>query len=612
MPSKRPNTKEYRPKKIFQEVSATVVFSTVFVLLVATIMVCYFAVQFVLEEKGQARVEVLEQISDVSAGNRHSMENVMEQVYQALYPYLTEEIVDGALVQETLDAFQSTMDSVGIGATIDVVLSVHEIYMTENEPAESIRNLLNSYWYIKHYSGETAESWNLRFIDTRDISSYVLSLGRTVYNADGKSVAVIVINTSQETQFRSLQKLMGESDRVYILDQNGIAICHTNPNIIGTWQASMSAFREKYGVNASKMIQKNGQSYMISNYNDPESGWTYVEEQNISDLLDSVISILLACIITVMLAGTIVIVISHARIQGALRGLSSFTANIEQMNPEDPEDLEVLPVDSDYQEVLVLGTAFNRMVTKVQKLIADIQVREAEKIRSEYDFLQAQLSPHFMHNTLIAIKTLLSMGKLQEASNMMSKFVELIYIPTTSEIPLVPLREELHLVENFVAIMNCRTDKAVAFENDISERAKDILVPRMILQPLVGNAIFHGFAERDEDCRIFIHADAEGRVLNITVEDNGEGISPARLQEISTSQYVSVRHHHGVGLQNVKKRLRIVYGGSSDVLVQSIYGEFTKVVLRIDGYEHPLMSPAAQRVVKNDVAKEEKYEGFGS
>ena len=61
MPSKSPHTKEHRPKKIFQEVSATVVFSTVFVLLVATIMVCYFAVQFVLEEKGQARVEVLEQ-----------------------------------------------------------------------------------------------------------------------------------------------------------------------------------------------------------------------------------------------------------------------------------------------------------------------------------------------------------------------------------------------------------------------------------------------------------------------------------------------------------------------------------------------------------------------
>ncbi|MBQ7778162.1 MAG: histidine kinase [Oscillibacter sp.] len=609
MAAKAALSKEHKPKKIFQEVSATVVFSTVFVLVVATIMVCYFAVQFVLEEKGQARVEVLEQISDVSASNRHSMENVMEQVYQALYPYLTEGEVDGALVQKTLDAFQTTMDSVGIKATIDVVLGVHEVYMTENETRESIQNLLNSYWYIKHYSGETAESWNLRFIDTKDISSYFLSLGRTVYNAAGESVAVIVINTSQETQFRALQKLMGESDRVYILDQKGIAICHTNSNIVGTWQASMSAFEEKYGFNASKMVQKNGQSYMISNYNDPESGWTYVEEQNISDLLESVISILVACIITIMLTGGIVVILSYTRIQKALRGLSEFTASIEQM---DPEDLEVLPVDSEYQEVHVLGTAFNRMVTKVQKLIADIQVREAEKIRSEYDFLQAQLSPHFMHNTLIAIKSLLSMRKLQEASNMMSEFVELIYIPTTSEIPLVPLREELHLVENFISIMNCRTDKAVSFENDISERAKDILVPRMILQPLAGNAIFHGFAEKDEDCRIFIHAEVDGRVLNITVEDNGEGIAPTRLQEISTDQYASARHHHGVGLQNVKKRLGIVYGGSSNVVVQSVYGKFTRVILRIDGYEHPLMSPAAQRVVKNDVAKEEKYENFGS
>ena len=598
-----------RSKNIFREVSVTVVINSVIVLAVAAVMVSYFTVQFVLEEKGQARVEVLEQISDVSAGNRHSMENVMDHVYESLYPQLTQGEIDGEQVQKTLDNMQATLDLVGINATIDVVRSMHEIYMTENETQESIQNLLNSYWYIKHYSGETAESWNLRFIDTQDISSYFLSFGRTVYNDAGKSVAVIVINTSQETQFRALQKLMKESDRVYILDQNGIAICHTNPNIVGTWQASMRAFEEKYGFNASKMIRKNGQSYMVSNYTDPESGWTYVEEQNISDLLSSVISILVACIVAIVLVGAVVVLLSYMRIQRALRGLSDLTVSIESM---DPEELEVLPVGSDYQEIRVLGTAFNQMVTRVQKLIADIQVREAEKIRSEYDFLQAQLSPHFMHNTLIAIKSLMSMGKLKEASNMMSEFVELIYIPTTAEIPLVPLREELHLLENFVSIMNCRTDKSVEFSNDISERTKDILVPRMILQPLVGNAIFHGFAEKDEDCRISIHAEEEGGVLNIIVEDNGEGISPSRLQEISTSQYVSARNHHGVGLQNVKKRLGIVYGGSSGVKVQSVCGEFTRVILRIDGYEHPLMSPAAQRVVKKDVAREEKYENSGS
>ena len=596
-----------RPKKIFQEISLTVVVSTVCVLVVAVAMVSYFAVQFVLNETGRARVEVLEQIRDVNASNRHTMENIMEQVYQALYSYLAGEEIDGARIQAILDEFQAIIDRVGIDATINVVRGVREVYASKTETDESVQNLLNSYWYIKHYSGETAESWNLRFIDAKDISSYCLSLGRTIYNSEGRSAAVIVINTSQENQFRTLQKLVGESDRVYILDQNGIAIYHTNPNIVGTWQARMPAFEEKYGFNAFQMIRKNGQSYMLSNYHDQESGWTYVEEQNISGLLESVAHVLTACIVTVTLTGATVIVLCHARVQRALRDLSGFTTSIERM---DPENLELLPVRSTYQEVYVLGTAFNLMVKRVQKLIADIQAREAEKIRSEYDFLQAQLSPHFMHNTLLAVKSLMSMGRLEEASSMMSEFVELIYIPTTSEIPLVPLREELHLLENFVSIMNCRTDKDVAFSYDIPQRLKEMLVPRMILQPLVGNSIFHGFAEKEDGCRVTIRAQVKGRVLEVSVEDNGEGISPARLQEISTDQYAPASYHHGVGIQNVKKRLRIVYGGSSNVVVQSVCGQFTRVVLRMDGYEHPLMSHEAQRVVRNDLSKEEKYEYF--
>ena len=133
----------------------------------------------------------------------------------------------------------------------------------------------------------------------------------------------------------------------------------------------------------------------------------------------------------------------------------------------------------------------------------------------------------------------------------------------------------------------------------------------MILQPLVGNSIFHGFAEKEDDCRIAIRAQVRQQMLEIAVEDNGEGISPARLQDISTGRYAPVSHHHGVGIQNVKKRLRIVYGGSSDVIVQSVYGRFTRVILRIDGYDHPLMSLAAQRVVRNDFPKEGAYEHPG-
>lgn len=597
----------HETKKLFHVIFHMVIFSVIPILAATVIVVFYFTSRFVLRENGAARIDVLEQISDISASNRHSMENVMDMVYEDLYQQLLGERNEKEL-QKSLDTLQALFDQVGLDVTIDVVINAKEVYMTDNETEESIRTLLHSYWYIKHYSGETARSWNLRFVDAQDINSYYLSYGRTVYDEDGGVTAVIVINTSQEIQFRSLQRLVGASDKVYILDQNGIVICHSNSQMVGDWLANMSAFEEKYGYNTSTLVRKNDQTYMITNYHDYESGWTFVEEQNITDIFRSALHILEACTAAILLIGAVVISLAYFRVQKALRSLSAFTEDISRM---EPEHLEKLPVQGDYHEIWVLGTVFNQMIEELQNLIMDIQLREQERRKTEYDFLQAQLSPHFMHNTLLAIKSLLAMGQTEEAGQMMSQFVELMYIPTTADIPFVALRGELHLLDSFVSIMNCRTDKQVEFVHQIPEKLLDIPVPRMILQPIVGNAFFHGFADRDSGCTIRIDAEIRGRMLEISVWDNGEGISPKRMQEISTDQYLAREHHHGVGIQNVKKRLRIIYGGSSNVVVQSRYLQDTRVILQIDGYDHPPMNEAAYRIVQNDIPEEEKYENPG-
>lgn len=601
-------TIERGQRKLSGVVYGTVAVCIVCVLVIAVAVVSYFTLRFVLEEKGQARIQVLEQISDVCVGHRHSMENAMDLIYDTLYPLLTQEPLDETVIQRELDETQALLDSVGIEVTMDVIINARQVYMTDNETDESIRSLLNSYWYIKHYSGETETSWNLRFIDVGDLGSYFLSYGRTVYDEQGRAVAVIVINTSQDVQFRALQRLVDESDRVYILDKNGIVICHSNPQLIGTWRTSIAAFEQRYGYGSSKIARLSGQLYMVSNYHDEESGWVFVEEQNMSGLLASVAHVLAACLMTVVLTGALAMLFAYGRVQRAMADLKALTLCISSLQPE---HLQTFPVQTRYQEVSVLGASFNHMITQIQALIQDVQRREAERLSTEYDFLQSQLSQHFMHNTLTAIKSLLAMGKIDQASRMMSQFVELVYIPSSSEIPLVTLGEECHLLANYVSIMNCRTDKQVAFVQQIPERLTDVLVPRMILQPIVGNAFFHGFADRETDCEIRITAAAEDGVLTLTVWDNGEGIAPERLAQVAAGQYVSVGRHHGVGIQNVKKRLGIVYGGSSGVEIASEYGRYTQVTLRIDGYEHPLMSLVGQRLLNASTGRRAPNEDTG-
>ena len=189
----------------------------------------------------------------------------------------------------------------------------------------------------------------------------------------------------------------------------------------------------------------------------------------------------------------------------------------------------------------------------------------------------------------------------------MNELVELLHIPSTPEIQFVPLEEELHLVRNYIAIMNCRTEKGVAFFCDIPEQMLSIPVPRMSLQPLVGNSFFHGFAERDEGCEIRMRAGFRGAALYIEVTDNGEGITQKRLDEIASGNYTSGRMHHGIGLKNVQKRLEIIYGGNSGVRVKSHLGEYTTVTVTMDHYKEL----KCKRKTALDAAKEASHEDHG-
>ncbi|MDO4175816.1 MAG: ATP-binding protein, partial [Eubacteriales bacterium] len=139
---------------------------------------------------------------------------------------------------------------------------------------------------------------------------------------------------------------------------------------------------------------------------------------------------------------------------------------------------------------------------------------------------------------------------------------------------------------SFVSIMNCRTEKGAELICNIPEAYNNILVPRMILQPIIGNAFFHGFAEKDKDCEIHITVEERGTMVMIHIMDNGEGIGPMRLKEIRTGKYESQDSHHGIGLKNIRKRLEIIYGGASRLEIHSELGQFTTVSLLIDNYRH--------------------------
>lgn len=568
-------------KKLFHVMFRTVFVSTVFLVLLALVMLIYVTFRFVLTENGNARISVLEEVSAISKSNRKTMKGIMDLVQNTLEPVLRGD-QDDDIIKSRLEAVQTLIDRIGLEANVDVILNAKTVFRTGEETEQSIQTLLNSYWYIKHYSGIIADSWNIRFMSSGQSSVYYLSNGRSVFNDDGTVAGVLVVNTSLQNQVEALSQLASNSDVYYILDENGIVVCHTNAQRVGNWMINIDDFQSKNGFNTSTFTTNNGQFYMLSNYHDSESGWTFVGMQNLSGLIESVLKNFAVYFLIASLVGATVIYRAYLKMRRTLKPLSILTREISEMKAE---HLQILMVPDSCYEINILGAAFNRMIEKILELVQNIRDWEAEKRQMEYDFLNAQLSPHFIYNTLLSIKSLMLMQETEKASSMLDGFMDIIHVPKGPDIPFVPLREELNLIAHYIDIMNCRMDKAVRFTSDIADDLLKEEIPRMILQPVVENAFFYGFSEMDDGLVIHVTATESESCLYISVSDNGEGIAPERLHDIRNFDYESDPVHHGVGLKNIRQRLKIIYGPESDVLIESQWGAGACITLCIDRRE---------------------------
>ena len=315
------------------------------VLISVAIAVCaigYFTFQLVVGEKGKARVDVLQQISDSNSVNRTNMVKAMDALYEDFYDDLTapKSEKSSSAIQMLLEQTDRQFKRIGMDMTIDILMNDRRMFSTDPDE-NNLKSLKNTYWYIKHYSGETDTSWNLRFWDVDDISTYGLAYGKTVYAQDGKVVGMIVLTSRYEALFRTFQKLVSDGVKVYILDRNGIIISHTNPNRVGNWAFDMKTFQEEYGRNTYKIIQRSKQQILIANYHDASSGWTFVEEQNMDELLWDGLKTVRNCLTIVLLGCIVAASIAYWRGRRITQVLSDFTDEIGDMSAEKLSELPV-------------------------------------------------------------------------------------------------------------------------------------------------------------------------------------------------------------------------------------------------------------------------------
>lgn len=212
-----------------------------------------------------------------------------------------------------------------------------------------------------------------------------------------------------------------------------------------------------------------------------------------------------------------------------------------------------------------------------------IEVKEKEKEKREMEMLalQSQINPHFMYNTLNSIRWLSELQGADKVTQMLDALVKVLNYVADDTSEFVPVEREVEFIRNYIKILNFRYFERFSFIFDVQEEAAQYEVLRFVLQPLVENAVLHGFDNNDICAVIKIDIHLEDKYLFLCVTDDGKGLSEEKIHEILTSERKSEKRLNKIGIYNVNQRIKLTYGQEYAIRIDSKEGCYTKVTIRI-------------------------------
>ena len=228
-----------------------------------------------------------------------------------------------------------------------------------------------------------------------------------------------------------------------------------------------------------------------------------------------------------------------------------------------------------------IGARFNQMMGEIDDLLGDLVDARVETRQAELEALQQQIKPHFMYNTLNSIKFAAILQGNEEIGALLGSFIELLEASISKKGAFIPLSDELRLVEDYAALQKYRYMDSFSVVCRVPPEAAGCYVPRLLLQPLVENAILHGIAPRGTDNVITVEAAVCGDTLRLSVSDNGKGMDETACRALLAHDPADSRRFTGIGLRNVRERLRLYYGERASFEVRSAPGCGTRIELQL-------------------------------
>lgn len=392
---------------------------------------------------------------------------------------------------------------------------------------------------------------------------YVISISQEVTDASGDNLGVVRLDIDYHALATYLKELaLGEQGVAFVMNRQGELVYHPDDAVIASSEKQMSVVEIANEENSSMMSE----SFFVHKSAVEGSDWIVVGVSSFGrlrqyswQLLLVVASVAVAAFVSCAVGMTVVI-------RRWLRPLATLEDTMQMVERGETSQRAVLKGAVEFEQ---LADHFNRMLDQVEQLMA--QTHRQERLARQYELkaLASQINPHFLYNTL---ETIIWMAEFNEPDRVVAvtkALSQYFRLALNHGEDLIELRLEVEQVRQYLLIQKERYGERLSYTIDVSEAVPAVVLPKLVLQPLVENAIYHGIKEVNRPGMIQLTVKVDFPYIVISVYDNGVGMS----------QSATDHRLGGVGIQNVRERLQLYFGAAFRMEIDSQPNQYTQVTL---------------------------------
>lgn len=427
-------------------------------------------------------------------------------------------------------------------------------------------------YYAYQYSRIThnvnvSSQFNLKFKEELDLKMYYYAIGKT--DLSGTPIqdvddAIKIAKSLQETTVRKESKQAIE---------NMLSYCQNLKDSIYMLQQEQSYDERQIQLDNNIYVLTGLIQEKMQNYIYYEAGYlTNVESAMERNM------ILFAIGVTVLTVLTIAVLLKRALsfTKGITKPIQALCKNVSEVGKG---NFEILDVSYQDREVELLNNGIQKMAKQIQQLLENVKEDEEQRHKMNLQLLQAQINPHFLYNTLDTIVWLVESGRSEDAINMLTQLSVFFRTSLSKGRDIITLEEEIMHTRSYLEIQQVRYRDIMDFSIELPEELKEIELPKLTIQPLAENALYHGVKEKRGKSSIHIRCEKTKNGIDIVVTDTGIGIKEDELVRLRHNLNTGGRV--GFGLVAVQERIKLYFGKQYGLSIDSEYGKGTTITVHL-------------------------------